>query len=356
MDENSFDYILCDVPCSGDGTVRKSPKILGKWSPKNAARNKPLQKELLKVGLGLLKPSESDDDNGGMLVYSTCSLSPMENEEVVSEVMNELNAEEGSGFRFELVDLSEKSSANNTGGNESSVGSGLQNNNQVLRVHPAKSHGGFFVAGIRKIIVAGHEIPSADAACTNKGDVAIDSNNDDMVVRRHTKRADDATISYSISPCTRTCCNDIIEKMGIATIVSSGIAVMYQSNDQGIQILQQGCASLVSPTIEKDGVGFIQLTREELLLCHANCAIHRDLSLPMDRVVRNLKSLNSEMPLVIGVTASASDEGSPSFLLPARIVQVPKENAEVGTCGSAVIKIIARPQIFRRALATQKIK
>ena len=44
MEQHSFDYILCDVPCSGDGTVRKSPKILGKWSPKNGENNKHLQK------------------------------------------------------------------------------------------------------------------------------------------------------------------------------------------------------------------------------------------------------------------------------------------------------------------------
>ena len=34
MKPNSVDYVVCDVPCSGDGTVRKSPKILGKWSSK----------------------------------------------------------------------------------------------------------------------------------------------------------------------------------------------------------------------------------------------------------------------------------------------------------------------------------
>lgn len=70
--ENSepvFDRILCDVPCSGDGTLRKNPIIWGKWSIGGSHSLHPLQLLIANRALQLLRP-------GGLLVYSTCSMSP----------------------------------------------------------------------------------------------------------------------------------------------------------------------------------------------------------------------------------------------------------------------------------------
>ncbi|XP_025410289.1 tRNA (cytosine(34)-C(5))-methyltransferase [Sipha flava] len=77
-----FDKILCDAPCSGDGTLRKNPDIWTKWSPGNANNLHGIQFRILKRGLELLNV-------GGRLVYSTCSLNPIENEAVVQRMMNE---------------------------------------------------------------------------------------------------------------------------------------------------------------------------------------------------------------------------------------------------------------------------
>lgn len=71
-----FSRVLCDVPCSGDGTLRKSPEKWDKWSVRPALGNHPLQLAILLRGLELLA-------TGGRLVYSTCSLNPLENEAVV---------------------------------------------------------------------------------------------------------------------------------------------------------------------------------------------------------------------------------------------------------------------------------
>ena len=57
-----FDRVLCDVPCSGDGTIRKQPSIWTKWSQNNGAALHPLQVKITLRGLTLLKP-------GGTLVY-----------------------------------------------------------------------------------------------------------------------------------------------------------------------------------------------------------------------------------------------------------------------------------------------
>ncbi|KAG7300998.1 hypothetical protein JYU34_015362 [Plutella xylostella] len=77
-----FDRVLCDVPCSGDGTMRKNPDIWTKWSNGNGNNLHGIQYRILKRGLELLTV-------GGRLVYSTCSLNPIENEAVVARVLRE---------------------------------------------------------------------------------------------------------------------------------------------------------------------------------------------------------------------------------------------------------------------------
>jgi 16S rRNA (cytosine967-C5)-methyltransferase len=79
-----FDLILCDVPCSGTGTLGRNPEIRLKLKPEELARQAERQRAILAAALGRLAPC-------GRLVYSTCSLEPEENEAVVESV--------ASGFR-----------------------------------------------------------------------------------------------------------------------------------------------------------------------------------------------------------------------------------------------------------------
>ena len=69
-----FDRVLCDVPCSGDGTFRKSVRLWKEWSVVEALTLHHLQLNILKRGIQLLA-------HGGRLVYSTCSLNPIECED-----------------------------------------------------------------------------------------------------------------------------------------------------------------------------------------------------------------------------------------------------------------------------------
>ncbi|ETV97758.1 hypothetical protein H310_09118 [Aphanomyces invadans] len=75
-----FDRILCDAPCSGDGTMRKNPLIWQKWHVRNGLSLHPLQLSIVKHGATLLKV-------GGRMCYSTCSFNPVENEAVVAELL-----------------------------------------------------------------------------------------------------------------------------------------------------------------------------------------------------------------------------------------------------------------------------
>ncbi|ORX46233.1 multisite-specific tRNA:(cytosine-C(5))-methyltransferase [Piromyces finnis] len=90
-----FDRVLCDVPCSGDGTLRKNKMIWKSWSPRPGNGLHPLQKQIFIRGCQLLRV-------GGRIVYSTCSFNPIENEAVVCAVLNECK---GS---IRLVDVSKE--------------------------------------------------------------------------------------------------------------------------------------------------------------------------------------------------------------------------------------------------------
>lgn len=71
----SFDAVLLDAPCSGEGVVRKDPDALRNWSPESNCAIAATQRELIDSAFHALRP-------GGVLVYSTCTLNQMENQQV----------------------------------------------------------------------------------------------------------------------------------------------------------------------------------------------------------------------------------------------------------------------------------
>ena len=75
-----FDRVLADVPCSGDGTLRKAVDLWRRWTPASAVGLHPLQLRIARRGAALLGV-------GGRLVYSTCSLNPVEDEAVVAALL-----------------------------------------------------------------------------------------------------------------------------------------------------------------------------------------------------------------------------------------------------------------------------
>jgi 16S rRNA (cytosine1407-C5)-methyltransferase len=72
-----FDLVLLDAPCGGEGTIRKDPKALEDWQLSKVEEIAELQKQLILTAYQCLKP-------GGRLVYSTCTLSPEENQQVAN--------------------------------------------------------------------------------------------------------------------------------------------------------------------------------------------------------------------------------------------------------------------------------
>jgi 16S rRNA (cytosine967-C5)-methyltransferase len=76
----SFDRVLVDAPCSNTGVLRRRVDLRWRISPEEILRLQKTQLELLRQAASVLKP-------GGTLVYSTCSLEPEENSEVVKEFL-----------------------------------------------------------------------------------------------------------------------------------------------------------------------------------------------------------------------------------------------------------------------------
>jgi 16S rRNA (cytosine967-C5)-methyltransferase len=89
--ENSADRVLLDVPCSGLGVIKRNPDAKWKLTPEFMERVKELQQHILVDYSTMLKP-------GGLMVYSTCSVLPSENEKQVEKFL------ESRKEQFELVE------------------------------------------------------------------------------------------------------------------------------------------------------------------------------------------------------------------------------------------------------------
>jgi 16S rRNA (cytosine967-C5)-methyltransferase len=89
-----FTRILCDVPCTGTGTLARNPEIRHRLQPDDLQRQARRQRDILSAAMRLLSP-------GGRLLYSTCSLEPEENEQVVESCLDFTPG-------FQLMDLREE--------------------------------------------------------------------------------------------------------------------------------------------------------------------------------------------------------------------------------------------------------
>lgn len=89
--QESFDKIVLDAPCSGEGMFRKLEQAVDTWSEEKVLECAHIQKNLLKGAYDMLK-------QGGMVIYSTCTYSYEENEAMVHYAVDELG--------FELLPLS----------------------------------------------------------------------------------------------------------------------------------------------------------------------------------------------------------------------------------------------------------
>jgi len=130
-----FDKVLIDAPCSGEGMFRKDNKLIKSWENNGPEFYHEIQKELLLIGADMLKP-------GGMLLYSTCTFSKVEDEQSIRYLLN--NRPEIS-----IIDIKEYNDFSH--GYEDSLEDKEMNFGKMVRIWPHKMRGeGHFVALLQK--------------------------------------------------------------------------------------------------------------------------------------------------------------------------------------------------------------
>ncbi len=131
-----FDRVLIDAPCSALGTIGKSPEVPSWWTPARSQRLAASQRQLIQSGLKALRP-------GGVLVYSTCTIVPEENERVINYALQ--------NFPVVLEKISLPGFQLRPGLTETSSGSYSKELEKAVRIYPFENPcEGFFIARLRK--------------------------------------------------------------------------------------------------------------------------------------------------------------------------------------------------------------
>ncbi len=134
-----FDRVLVDVPCSMEGRFyTEDPKTYKDWTPGKVKMLSEMQKWLLRSAVSATRV-------GGTIVYSTCTLSPEENEEVVNWILKK------EGDALEVEDIHIEGLEHNTGLTKYKNRLFDPRLSKTLRIYPSKNMEGFFVAKLKKV-------------------------------------------------------------------------------------------------------------------------------------------------------------------------------------------------------------
>lgn len=131
-----FDKILVDAPCSGEGTLRSSPKTFLMWNLKMIQKLARQQKKIAASALNILR-------DGGEMLYSTCTHAPEENEAIVNFLLENFNVE------IEKINLPIKYRPGLQEWNKEKFNKKIEN---CCRIYPQDNDTeGFFLAKIKKL-------------------------------------------------------------------------------------------------------------------------------------------------------------------------------------------------------------
>jgi 16S rRNA (cytosine967-C5)-methyltransferase len=141
-EDSFFDVVLADVPCSGTGTLGRNPEIRHRLRPEDLARQAERQRAILHAALRAVRPD-------GRVVYSTCSLEPEENEQVISSVLEQTSNARLSSIAGRIEALLAEGILTASGAERLQA---TLTPEGMLRLLPGVYHtDGFFIAAIEKI-------------------------------------------------------------------------------------------------------------------------------------------------------------------------------------------------------------
>lgn len=143
-----FDKILIDAPCSGEGMFRKDPAMIKSWLTNGPDYYRPIQQEILLSASRMLKP-------GGMIIYSTCTFSPEENEGSIQYLLDhteDFEVVQAAGYKGFASGMPEV------------VANASDELKKCIRIWPHKMQGeGHFIALLRKKADPEHKNPVSSA-------------------------------------------------------------------------------------------------------------------------------------------------------------------------------------------------
>jgi len=126
--KDSFDFVLCDAPCSCLGTFKKHPDVFLNKDEKCVIELADMQRKIIENAAKYLKV-------GGKMVYSTCTLFKEENEDVVNDFLAK-----NDGFALEKID-----------GLDRIDGGKYKDNNGTIQILPHEEYDGFFIARLQRV-------------------------------------------------------------------------------------------------------------------------------------------------------------------------------------------------------------
>ena len=130
-----FDKILIDAPCSGEGMFRKDRKMVKAWEEHDPSFFAKLQRSIITQAARMLKP-------GGMMLYSTCTFDPEENEGTIMHLLKEYP-------EFEILEM--KGYEGFAEGIPSAIDGGIPKLTKTVRIFPHRMRGeGHFLALLQK--------------------------------------------------------------------------------------------------------------------------------------------------------------------------------------------------------------
>jgi 16S rRNA (cytosine967-C5)-methyltransferase len=140
-EESAFDLALADVPCSGTGTLGRNPEIRHRLRLEDLPRQAERQRAILHAALRAVRP-------GRRVIYSTCSLEPEENEQVLAAVLAETPSARLISLESSIDTLLSESILTESGAERLR---GCITPEGALRLLPGVFHtDGFFIALIEK--------------------------------------------------------------------------------------------------------------------------------------------------------------------------------------------------------------
>lgn len=150
--EEYFHKIILDAPCSGEGMFRKEEAMAADWTPEKSKELSVIQKSLLEQGVQMLRPD-------GLLLYSTCTFAPCENEENIAWILE----------RYPEMELLEMEPAEGFSEGVPEWGDGNPDLRKCVRLFPHKINGeGHFLALLHKKMRDGYETEYASGMMTEE--------------------------------------------------------------------------------------------------------------------------------------------------------------------------------------------